>query len=112
MQWSRRILFGDVDAMFAAAAVVADPNLADKPIAVGGRPPRGIIAAASYAVRPYGLRSAMPTIEAFRLCPGLILITPDRHLYRRLHEQMRVVTDRLFPLTAWSSIDEFYAETT
>ena len=112
MQWSRRILFGDVDAMFAAAAVVADPSLAGKPIAVGGKPPRGIIVAASYAVRPYGVRSAMPTIEAFRLCPGLILIPPDRPLYRRLHEQMQVVTDRLFPLTEWSSIDEFYAETT
>ena len=112
MQWSRRILFGDVDAMFAAAAVVADPSLAGKPIAVGGRPPRGIIAAASYVVRPYGVRSAMPTIEAFRLCPGLILIPPDRPLYRRLHEQMQVITDRLFPLTEWSSIDEFYAETT
>jgi len=112
MQWSRRILFGDVDAMFAAAAVVADPGLAGKPIAVGGRPPRGIIAAASYVVRPYGVRSAMPTIEAFRLCPGLILIPPDRPLYRRLHEQMQVITDRLFPLTEWSSIDEFYAETT
>jgi len=112
MQWSRRILFGDVDAMFAAAAVVADPSLAGKPIAVGGRPPRGIIAAASYVVRPYGVRSAMPTIEAFRLCPGLILIPPDRPLYRCLHEQMQVITDRLFPLTEWSSIDEFYAETT
>jgi len=112
MQWSRRILFGDVDAMFAAAAVVADPSLAGKPIAVGGRPPRGIIAAASYAVRPHGVRSAMPTIEAFRRCPGLILIPPDRPLYRRLHDQMRAVTNRLFPLTEWSSIDEFYAETT
>lgn len=112
MQWSRRILFGDVDAMFAAAAVVADPSLAGKPIAVGGRPPRGIIAAASYAVRPYGVRSAMPTIEAFRLCPDLILIPTDRPLYRRLHDQMRAVTNRLFPLTEWSSIDEFYAETT
>jgi DNA polymerase IV len=112
MRWSRRILFGDVDAMFAAAAVVADPSLAGKPVAVGGRPPRGIIAAASYMVRPFGVRSAMPTVEAFRLCPGLVLIPPDRPLYRRLHDQMRAVTDRLFPLTEWSSIDEFYAETT
>jgi DNA polymerase-4 len=112
MRWSRRILFGDVDAMFAAAAVIADPSLAGKPVAVGGRPPRGIIAAASYAVRPYGVRSAMPTVEALRLCPGLVLIPPDRPLYRRLHDQMRAVTDRLFPLTEWSSIDEFYAETT
>jgi len=98
--------------MFASAAVVNDPTLAGKPIAVGGPPPRGIIAAASYAVRPFGVRSAMPTAEALRLCPHLILIPPDRPLYRRLHDEMRSVTDRLFPTTEWSSIDEFYADTT
>lgn len=110
--WVRQIVFGDVDAMFASAAVVADPSLAGKPIAVGGPPPRGIIAAASYAVRPFGVRSAMPTAQAMKLCPGLILLPPDRPLYKRLHEQMRTVTDRLFPTTEWSSIDEFYADTT
>jgi DNA polymerase-4 len=111
-RWSRQILFGDVDAMFASAAVVKDPRLAGKPIAVGGPAPRGIIAAASYAVRAFGVRSAMPTAEALRLCPALILIPPDRPLYRRLHDDMRAVTDRLFPVTEWSSIDEFYADTT
>ena len=55
MRWSRQIVFGDVDAMFASAAVVKDPSLAGKPVAVGGPPPRGIIAAASYAVRPFGI---------------------------------------------------------
>jgi DNA polymerase-4 len=112
MRWPRQILFGDVDAMFASAAVVNDPSLAGKPIAVGGPPPRGIIAAASYAVRRFGVRSAMPTAEALRLCPQLLLIPPNRPLYRRLHQQMVAVTDRLFPLTEWTSIDEFYADTT
>jgi len=112
MRWPRQILFGDVDAMFASAAIVKDPSLAGKPVAVGGPPPRGIIAAASYAVRAFGVRSAMPTVEAFRLCPGLVLIPPDRPLYRRLHEQMQAVTGCLFPATEWTSIDEFYAETT
>lgn len=112
MRWPRQILFGDVDAMFASAAVVKDPGLAGKPIAVGGPPPRGIIAAASYAVRPFGVHSAMPTAKALQLCPRLILLPPDRPLYRRLHDEMRAVTDRLFPLTEWSSIDEFYADTT
>lgn len=112
MRWPRQILFGDVDAMFASAAVVKDPSLAGKPIAVGGPPPRGIIAAASYAVRPFGVRSAMPTVKALELCPQLILLPPDRPLYRRLHEAMQAVTGRLFPLTEWSSIDEFYADTT
>jgi len=110
-RWPRQILFGDVDAMFASAAVVKDPRLAGKPIAVGGPPPRGIIAAASYAVRPFGVRSAMPTAKALQLCPHLILLPPDRPLYRRLHEAMQAVTTRLFPLTEWSSIDEFYADT-
>src|SRR5580765_2782487 len=112
MRWSRQILFGDVDAMFASAAVLADPSLAGKPVGVGGPSPRGIIAAASYAARAFGVHSAMPTGEAKRLCPHLILVPPDRPLYRRLHEQMQAITDRLFPLTEWSSIDEFYADTT
>jgi len=111
-RWPRQILFGDVDAMFASAAVLNDPSLAGKPIAVGGPPPRGIIAAASYAVRPFGVRSAMPTAKALQLCPQLILLPADRPLYRRLHDAMQAVTSRLFPLTEWSSIDEFYADTT
>jgi len=111
-KWPRQIVFGDVDAMFASAAVVADPSLAGKPVAVGGPPPRGIIAAASYAVRAFGVHSAMPTAHAHKLCPNLILVPPDRDLYRRLHEQMRQVTDRFFPVVEWSSIDEFYADAT
>ncbi|TKB65590.1 MAG: DNA polymerase IV [Nitrospira sp.] len=112
MRWPRQILFGDVDAMFASAAVLADPRLAGKPVAVGGSSPRGIIAAASYEARSFGVRSAMPTGEALRLCPHLVLVPPDRPLYRQLHDQMQAVTHRLFPLTEWSSIDEFYADTT
>lgn len=98
--------------MFASAAVLADPSLAGKPVAVGGPPPRGIIAAASYAVRRFGVRSAMPTIHALRLCPQLILVAPDRPLYTRLHRQLQEVTNRFFPETEWTSIDEFYADTT
>lgn len=80
-RWPRRIVFGDVDAMYASAAVAADPSLAGKPIAVGGPPPRGVITAASYGVRPFGVRSGMPTIQAMRLCPQLILVPPDQALY-------------------------------
>ena len=111
-RWPRQILFGDVDAMFASAAILANPALAGKPVAVGGRPPRGIIAAASYAVRRYGVHSAMPTAHALKLCPSLVLVPPDRPLYRRLHEQMRDMTDRFLPTVEWTSIDEFYADTT
>ena len=112
MRWSRQILFGDIDAMFASAAILADPRLADKPVAVGGSSPRGIIAAASYEARAFGVRSAMPSGEAKRLCPHLILVPPDRPLYNRLHEEMQAVIGQLLPVVEWTSIDEFYAETT
>ncbi|HJR76348.1 MAG TPA: DNA polymerase IV [Nitrospiraceae bacterium] len=111
-RWPRQILFGDIDAMYASAAIVADPSLTGKPVAVGGPAPRGIILAASYAVRRFGVRSAMPTVQAKRLCPQLILVPPDRALYAKLHREMQAITDRLFPITEWTSIDEFYADTT
>ncbi|MFO0732225.1 MAG: DNA polymerase IV [Nitrospiraceae bacterium] len=111
-RWPRQILFGDIDAMFASAAVLADPSLEGKPVAVGGPPPRGTIAAASYAVRRYGVRSAMPTVQAMKLCPQLVLVPPDRPLYARLHRELEAVTDRFFPETEWTSIDEFYTDTT
>jgi DNA polymerase-4 len=111
-RWSRQIVFGDVDAMYASSAIVADPSLVGKLVAVGAPAPRGIITAASYPVRRYGVKAAMPTAHALRLCPGLVLVPPDRALYRRLHNQMRAVTDRFFPATDWTSIDEFYADAT
>ncbi len=111
-RWSRRILFGDVVGMYGSSAIVANPALAGKLVAVGSPPPRGIITAASYPVREYGVKAAMPTAHALRLCPDLILVPPDRALYRHMHERMCAVTDRLFPETEWTSIDEFYADTT
>jgi DNA polymerase-4 len=111
-RWSRLIVFGDVDAMFASSAIAANPSLAGKLVAVGSPPPRGIITAASYPVRRYGVTAAMPTVHALRLCPDLLLVPPDRPLYERLHQQMREVTDRFFPICAWTSIDEFYADAT
>lgn len=111
-QWPRQILFGDIDAMFASAAVLADPSLAGKPVAVGGPPPRGIVAAASYEVRRFGVHSAMPTIQALKLCPQLSLVPPNRPLYNRLHRDLQRVTNRFFPETEWTSVDEFYTDTT
>ncbi|MBI4400597.1 MAG: DNA polymerase IV [Nitrospirae bacterium] len=111
-KWLRQIVFGDVDAMFASSAIVANPTLAGKLVAVGTPPPRGIITSASYPVRRYGVKAAMPTVQALRLCPDLVLVPPDRSLYERLHTRMREVTDRFFPATDWTSIDEFYADTT
>ncbi|MGH7167815.1 MAG: DNA polymerase Y family protein [Nitrospiraceae bacterium] len=111
-RWLRQIVFGDVDAMFASSAIVANPALADKLVAVGSPPPRGIITSANYPARRYGVTSAMPTAQALKLCPDLVLVPLDRPLYERMHDRMREVTDRLFPATEWTSIDEFYADTT
>ena len=63
-RWPRQIVFGDVDAMFASSAIVANPALAGKLVAVGSPPPRGIIASAGYPARRYGVKSAMPTARA------------------------------------------------
>jgi DNA polymerase IV len=111
-RWSRRILFGDIDAMYASSAIAANPALAGQLVAVGSPPPRGIITAATYPVREYGVKAAMPTAHALRLCPGLVLVPPDRALYQHMHARLCEVTDRLFPETEWTSIDEFYADTT
>ena len=111
-RWARQILFGDVDAMFASAAIVGNPALAGKLVAVGSPPPRGIIASASYPARRFGVKAAMPTAHALRLCPDLVLVPLDRPLYQRMHERMQEVTERFFPAAAWTSIDEFYADTT
>ncbi|MGH7228127.1 MAG: DNA polymerase Y family protein [Nitrospiraceae bacterium] len=111
-RWVRQILFGDVDAMFASSAMVANPALAGKLVAAGSPPPRGIIASASYTARQYGVTSAMPSAQALKLCPQLVIVPLDRPLYERMHRRMREVTNRFFPATAWTSIDEFYADTT
>lgn len=111
-RWTRRIVFGDVDAMFASSAIAADPRLAGRLVAVGSPPPRGIITAASYEARRFGVKAAMPTGRALRLCPGLLLVPPDRPLYRRMQQKMAEVVTRFFPVSAWSSIDEFYADAT
>jgi DNA polymerase-4 len=111
-RWPRQILFGDIDAMYASSAIVADPSLSGKLVAVGSPTPRGIITSASYPARRFGVKAAMPTAEALRLCPDLLLVPPDHDLYRRMHGRLRLVTEKLFPHAVWCSIDEFYADTT
>jgi DNA polymerase IV len=111
-RWPRQILFGDIDAMFASSAIVADPSLADKLVAIGSPPPRGIITSASYPARRFGVKAAMPSGEALRLCPNLLIVPSDHDLYRRMHRRLQDVTNALFPQAVWCSIDEFYADTT
>ena len=74
----RKIIHCDCDCFYAAVEMRDDPSLAGKPVAVGGRAEsRGVIAASNYPARAYGVRSAMPTAHALRLCPRLVLLPPD-----------------------------------
>jgi DNA polymerase-4 len=108
---SRRVLHCDMDCFYAAIHMRDDPTLAGKPVLVGGRPGgRGVVAAASYEARRYGVRSAMPSTTAARLCPQAVFLPPDFPRYReeskRVFAIFRELTDRIQAV----SIDEAYLD--
>src|SRR5436190_21708980 len=80
---TRRIIHIDMDAFYASVEQRDNPSLAGQPLAVGGRPDRrGVVAAASYEARAFGVRSAMSMARAVRLCPSLVVVPPDFQRYR------------------------------
>jgi len=108
----RKIIHIDMDAFFASVEQLDNPELRGKPIAVGGSGERSVVAAASYEARKFGVRSAMPSVIAKRLCPDLIFVKHNFARYTEvsasIHEIFREYTDLIEPL----SIDEAFLDVT
>src|ERR1700716_1529276 len=108
----RKIIHIDMDAFFASVEQRDNPELRGKPVAVGGSRERGVVAAASYEARAFGVRSAMPSVTAKRRCPELIFMPPRFDVYRAISTQIRELfaehTDLIEPL----SLDEAYLDVT
>jgi len=108
----RKILHVDMDAFYASVEQRDDPRLRGKPLAVGGSARRGVVLAASYEARPFGVRSAMPMARALRLCPYLVVVPPHLDRYVEASEKVFEIFHEFTPEVEGLSLDEAFLDVT
>src|SRR6266850_4305467 len=113
MPTTRRIVHIDMDAFYASVEQRDAPSLRGKPVAVGGQPDkRGVVAAASYEARVFGVHSAMSMVKAVRLCPSLVIVPPDFSRYKAASHAVFAIFREVTPLVEPLSLDEAYLDVT
>lgn len=109
----RKIIHLDCDCFYAAVEIRDRPELATRPVAVGGDPQRrGVIATCNYVARRYGIHSAMPSAQALKLCPQLVILPPKFEKYRAISQQILTIYQRYTELIEPLSLDEAYLDVT
>lgn len=108
----RTVIHFDMDAFFASVEQLDNPDLRGKPVLVGARSRRGVVAAASYEARPSGVRSAMSMVEALRRCPEAVVVRPRRSRYLEVSRAVFGVFRRYTPLVEGLSLDEAFLDVT